>query len=103
MRRSGILITGLLVAVYLGMAVFSTACVTEHHGNASGHHPHHSSGSAHPSFCVWACQANQTVDLLASMPEGQPLSLSAVHLSVESPAPSLVTQRLASSRAPPQS
>lgn len=103
MRRAGILMTGLLVAVYLAMAVFSAVCAIEHDpASPAGHHPPHGS-SAHTSFCAWACQANQTIDLLSSVPQGQPLSLIAVLFSMESPAPLLLSQHAASSRAPPQS
>jgi hypothetical protein len=92
-----------LVAAYLSMAVFSGACPFEHHGaNPTGHHPHHGSGSAHTPFCAWACQANQTIDLLAAGPPTHSLHLIGIFLLVSLSAPSLLGQLAASSRAPPQ-
>ena len=87
--------------VYVTLSVSAAACLFAHQNQARTTH-HHTGSATHSSLCAWACQANQTIDLPATVPHVQPYLLIALLPSVESSTPSLFAQHAASSRASPQ-
>jgi len=68
-RRAGILgpAAGVMVVVYLCLALTATVCMTTHAGHDAGAHDH-GSQPVHSLLCVWACQAGSPDGLSIAAP-----------------------------------
>ena len=65
---------GIVVSIYLSLAVVAFFCATTH----THHHGHE---KAHSPLCAWACQANSSVGLLTLETPAIPLLLALYFLS----------------------
>jgi uncharacterized protein YceK len=102
MRKCFVPLALTLATLYLTLSVSAMACLFAHESQPRSAH-HHTGGMTHSSLCAWACHANPTVDLPATMPQTQPLHLVAMLLLVAASVSSLLSQQSARSRAPPRS
>ena len=89
-----------MVAVYLALSISSAVCLFTH--DSEPRTVHHHGGAAHSSLCVWACQANQSVDLVSTAPKLQPLIFVVLLLSASTTQPSLFARWSVQPRAPPR-
>jgi hypothetical protein len=102
MRKCFVPLALTLATLYLTLSVSAMACLFAHESQPRSAH-HHTGSVTHSSLCAWACHANPTVDLPATMPQTQPLHLVAMLLLVAASVSSLLSQQSARSRAPPRS
>ena len=102
MRKCFVPLALAIASLYLTLSVSAVACLFAHESQPRSAH-HHTGSVTHSSLCAWACHANPTVDLPATMPQTQPLHLVAMLLLVAASVSSLLSQKSAQSRAPPRS
>ncbi|MEW6543448.1 MAG: hypothetical protein AB1411_07540 [Nitrospirota bacterium] len=68
MKRVLTPIAGVLVAVYLVLAVQAAVCLfADTAPQGEGHH-HHSDKAAHSALCLWACQAHDGPSHVSASP-----------------------------------
>lgn len=83
-RKAFAVSAGIVVSIYLSLAVVAFFCATTH----ANHHGHENS---HSPLCAWACQANNSVGLVALETPTLPILLAIYFLSFlySSPLPAL--------------
>jgi len=91
-----------IATLYLTLSVSAVACLFAHESQPNSAH-HHTSGATQSSLCAWACHANPTVDLAATMPQLKPFQFVSMLLLVDSSISPFLSQLSAQSRAPPRS
>jgi hypothetical protein len=66
LRSSSRLLTLLVAACYLGLAVLGAVCLfgDMSGGPSAAHHADHTGKTAHSPLCVWACQAGPSAALI---------------------------------------
>jgi hypothetical protein len=88
--------------VYLALGIGAATCLFSHEAPSETAH-HHAGGMTHSPLCVWACQANQSVDQVPAPAAIESLFLISLVVLDGISLPSSVLQYQAQSRAPPQS
>ena len=87
--------------VYITLSISAAACLFTQQSHARTAH-HHTAGGTHSPLCAWACQANQTVELLAPSTQPHLLRLVTMLLFISAVVPSILAYQSALSRAPPR-
>ena len=91
-----------IATLYLTLSVSAAACLFAHEGQSGSTH-HHTGGATQSSLCAWACHANSTIDLTATISQTQLCQFVSMLPFVESSVSSLLSQQSAHPRAPPHS
>jgi hypothetical protein len=102
MRKCFVPLILTIATLYLTLSVSAVACLFAHESLPGSTH-HHKGGVTQSALCAWACHANPTVDLAATIPQMQPFHLVSVQPLVASSVSSLLSQQSDQSRAPPRS
>lgn len=94
-RKAFTLIAGVVVSLYLSLALVAFFCATTHAD-------HHGRQASHSSLCTWACQANNSVSLISFAIPILPILIAITILETLFTSPLTPSNVLHASRGPPR-